>query len=308
MLFASAVGVVPVAASCGDSNDAVNRLPPMGDDDDDDRPSKDASTDRSKPSDGALPDSGPSEGRVYAHTTDTLYVFEPFSRTLKVVAKFDCLKAFEDVIDIAVDRAGAMYATTFRRFLTVDPITAHCSEVAVAGAIDYPNALSFVPAGTVDPGKEALVGYASTSTSNDAVIYVRIDTSTGAMTTIGNLNASDAGVQYRSSGDVISLIQDAKRSYVTVKAQSGTPATDLLAEIDPVKGSIKRIIGDTKETDLFGFGYWAGKGYGFSDTGRIVEIDMANGTSVLVKTLLADGGAPVPWYGAGVTTQAPVAP
>jgi len=66
-----------------------------------------------------------------------------------------------------------------------------------------------------------------------------------------------------------------------------------------------RIIGDTKHTNLFGFGYWAGKGYGFSDTGRIVEIDMSTGSSVVLKTLMGDGGVALPWYGAGVTTQAP---
>ena len=33
---------------------------------------------------------------------------------------------------------------------------------------------------------------------------------------------------------------------------------------------------------------------------------MSNGASTVLETLTGDGGAPVPWYGAGVTTQAPV--
>jgi len=49
-------------------------------------------------------------------------------------------------------------------------------------AVDYPNALSFVPAGTADPGKEALVGYATSIGDSLAVTYVQIDTTTGAMT------------------------------------------------------------------------------------------------------------------------------
>jgi hypothetical protein len=86
----------------------------------------------------------------------------------------------------------------------------------------------------------------------------------------------------------------------------GAVGTDLLAEVDSVDGHVKRILGDTKQNNLFGFGYWAGKGYGFSDNGRIVEIDMTNGSSVVLKTLTGDGGAALPWYGAGVTTQAPI--
>ena len=35
---------------------------------------------------------------------------------------------------------------------------------------------------------------------------------------------------------------------------------------------------------------------------------MNTGTAIVLKTLTGDGGAAVPWYGAGVTTQAPVLP
>ncbi|MBX3188811.1 MAG: hypothetical protein KF819_17465 [Labilithrix sp.] len=247
-------------------------------------------------------DSGPSEGRVYAHTTDTLYLFEPLSRNLTLIGKFSCLNNGEVVIDIAVDRTGGMYATTFSRFLSVDPITATCNQIALGS---YPNSLSFVPAGTVDPAKEALVGYAPAEGSVISDQYVRIDTTTGAMTRLGDLNTGSI-IKYKSSGDIISLIQDGNKAYATVKYQlADAGPIDLLAEVDPEKGAIKRIIGSTNETDLFGFGYWAGKGYGFSDNGRIIEIDMTNGSSVVVKTLTVDGGIGA-WYGAGVTTQAPV--
>ena len=57
----------------------------------------------------------------------------------------------------------------------------------------YPNSLSFVPKGTVDPNVEALVGY-------NGGTYVRIDTVTGAVTSIGNL-----GSGYSSSGDIVRL-------------------------------------------------------------------------------------------------------
>jgi len=307
-LLCCTVGMVPLAACGGD--DATARLPPRADDDstgddDDDivSPGKDSSAvDSNVP----LEDAGPTPGRVFAHTTNTLYLFEPLSRSLTVVGRFSCLNGAEAMIDLAIDRSGAMFGTTFRRFLSIDPITASCTQIAVAGTgtMDYPNSLSFVPAGTVDPGKEALVGYATAVGDSKAVNYVRIDVTTGAMTSIGNINALATGTQYRASGDIVSIIQDANRTYATVKLQP-TAGNDLLAEVNPVNGNIKRIIGDTGQLNLFGFGYWAGKGYGFSDTGKIIEINMTTGTSTVVKTL-DDAGAAIPWYGAGVTTQAPV--
>jgi hypothetical protein len=247
-------------------------------------------------------------GRVYAHTTDTLYLYEPVGGDLKEVGKFSCIEPGEVFIDLAVDRTGTMYATTFRRFLKVDPITAACTEIkkAAAGEQNFPNALSFVPAGTVDPTKETLVGYAPPSTSVDTTDYVRVDTATGAITKIGQLNVT--GVQYKSSGDLISLIQDSNRTFLTVKLLTDAAAagTDFLAEVDPKNGNLKKIIGNTNQTDLFGLGYWAGKGYGFSDNGRISQIDMTNGSATVVKTLTSADGGGVPWSGAGVTTEAPI--
>lgn len=263
------------------------------------------------PVDGSVivdPPGGP--GRVYAHTTDTLYLYEPVGGTLKKLGTFTFDKAGTEsaIIDIAVDRTGNMFGTTFSNFFSIDTTTAKCTWIATTDPlVDFPNSLSFVPAGTVDPGKETLVGYASNG-DNVAVTYVKIDTTTGVMTTLGDMNASLTGPQYRSSGDIISLIQDSNRTYATVKLQvdGGSGGTDLLAEVDPTDGHLKRIIGDTQQTNLFGFGYWAGKGYGFSDTGRVVEIDMTSGKSVVLLTLMSDAGAPLPWYGAGVTTQAPI--
>jgi hypothetical protein len=306
-LVASSSALLSLAA-CSSSDDAVPRLDVVSDGDASKRP--DTKEPPAPGEDAATePDAGSGPGRVYAHTTDTLYLYEPLEGALTEIGKFSCLKPAEPVIDLAVDRTGNMYATTFERFLSVDPITAKCSEIAVAtGVDDYPNALSFVPAGTVDPTKEALVGYAALGANITSIDYVRIDIdgpTPGKMTKIGDLNASDAGAQYKSSGDLISLIQDGNRTYLTVR-DKGNVGTDMLAEVDPKTGNIKRILGDTGQNNLYGLGYWAGKGYGFADNGSIVAIDMTNGASTVLKTLTGDGGAAVPWYGAGVTTQAPV--
>lgn len=308
IVLASFSALAPIAACSSGATDPGTL--PVQPDRDSSRPKTDAVDPLPHDEGGSLvdaPSGGP--GRVYAHTKDTLYLYEPISATLTPVAPFtfDVPAAKADIIDIAVDRTGKMFATTFNDFMSVDPITAKCTEISLAGSIDYPNSLAFVPAGTLDPGKEALVGYASNFGEPNAQTYVVIDTATGVMTTKGNMNANSTGPQYRSSGDIVSIIQDGNRTYATVKlVTDGAVGTDLLAEVDSVDGHVKRILGDTKQNNLFGFGYWAGKGYGFSDNGRIVEIDMTNGSSVVLKTLTGDGGAALPWYGAGVTTQAPI--
>ena len=312
-LLASAAAVAPLAglAACGSTtNDPGLQLSTPKDGG---KPKVDAANPMVDPTpddSGTLPDPVGGPGRVYAHTNDTLYLFEPTAGTLKKIGAFTFDKAGteSDIIDIAVDRTGYMYGTTFSNFFSIDTSTAKCTWIATtAPLVDFPNSLSFVPAGTADPGKEALVGYASNG-DNVAVTYVQIDTTTGVMTTLGDMNSASTGPLYRSSGDIISLIQDQNRTYATVKLQvdGGSPGTDLLAEVDPTDGHLKRIIGDTKQTNLFGFGYWAGKGYGFSDTGRIVQIDMSSGNSTVLLTLTDDAGTPLPWFGAGVTTQAPI--
>ena len=310
LVLCSVSALAPLAA-CGSAEKASNSFPTT-DDVDASKTKRDTST--PFPEDEAgnpLPEASTGPGRVYSNTKDTLYLYEPTAGTLNVIGKFtfdaaDTLGG--DIIDIAVDRTGNMFGTTFTEFFSIDTTTAKCTWISdKQTAADYPNALSFVPAGTADPSKEALVGYATSLGDNVAVTYVQIDTATGAVTTKGNMNASTTGAQYRSSGDIVSIIADSNRTYVTVKLQgdAGVGGTDLLAEVDPTNGHVKKIIGDTKQNEIFGLGYWAGKGYGFSSGGKVLRIDMATGSSTVLQTVMNDAGTVLPWYGAGVTTQAP---
>ena len=309
-LFAvSSTALTLVAAACGSSKDSPSSLPLIegGSGGRTDGGGSPIDEQDAEVGDTIITPGTP--GRIYAHTADSLYLFEPISNELSLIGKFSCLKAGEFMVDLAVDRTGTVYATTFVRFLRVDPITAICTEIRAhgPGEAPYPNALSCVPAGTVDATKEALVGYAPPVGTDSSTNYVRIDTSTGDMTKIGALNAPGAAKRYRSSGDLISLIQNQNRTFLTVKNDVDAGAgTDFLAEVNPKTGELMTVLGDTKQTDIFGLGYWAGKGYGFSDNGKISEIDVSTGSATVVKTLTGDGGAGVPWFGAGVTTEAPV--
>lgn len=258
--------------------------------------------------DPPLPDGGTPPGAVYAHTAQNLYLFEPISKKLSFVGPFQCLDAGDSMIDIALDRDGIMFGTSFDGFLKINTTNGSCEYVKKDPFAQYPNSLSFVPTGTVDPTKETLVGYQFDAT-NAGTIYAKIDIATGAITKIGDLNDPNAAVKYKSSGDLIALIRNGNKAFLTVKtlvADAGT-GNDLLAEVDPKTGRLIRIINDIKKKDLYGFGFWAGTGYGFNAGGEILEIDMTNATSKTLMTLTEDGGVAA-WYGAGVKTFAPTAP
>ena len=252
---------------------------------------------------GPREDAGPAlPGEVFAHTPKTLYKLEPISKTLTRVGNFSCTAgadaAAQDVIDIAVDKGGKMYGTTFQSLLLIDKATAACTIVATATALSFPNSLSFVPAGTVDPAVEALVGFAVDS-------YVKIDPATGAMTTIGNLNPNALGITFQSSGDIVSI--SGGQTYLTARSSGPDAGSggDYLLEIDPSTGKVLKLVVDTQKSFLYGLGYWGGTAYAFSASGNSYAIDLSNGFT----TLLSFPNGPLPdaggWYGAGSTTSAP---
>lgn len=258
-------------------------------------------------------DAGKTPGRIYAHTRDSLYLFEPVSKSITFIGKFSCVPTGgsgdqdDSVLDIALDRTGQMYGTTYYRFIAIDPLTAACTVRGTDSANRYPNSLSFVPQGTADLNQEALVGYAFDGL-DDATIYTRIDLASGTMTDFpDNLNPMGQDPEYGMAGDFISLLRDQNKTYGILKQVSGDAgaATNQLAELDPATGKLKRIIGDIGATGTYGFGYWAGLGYGFLSDGRILEIDLSTGRSTVVATLTLDGGESGSWYGAGVTTDSP---
>jgi hypothetical protein len=172
------------------STPTVSRLAPSSDDPGDDPPpprKKDAGTSDNLPpgADPPLPDGGKPPGRVFAHTKDTLYLFDPLAKSLTEIGPFNCVPHDESqpdqslqndsVIDLALDRTGTMYATTFWRFIKVDPTSGSCTVIRTDPELgQYPNSLSFVPMGN----EEALVGYVFDS-FGDATIYTRIDLTTG---------------------------------------------------------------------------------------------------------------------------------
>jgi len=263
------------------------------------------------PADGPLPfdafgspDLDPRVGEVYAHSELTLYRFNPVAGDFVTVGQFTCLNSdggVAEMLDIAIDRAGNMvgtaamseHASIVGRLVSIDKATAACTVLKTGS---YPNSLAFVPVGTVLPDREALVGYVNDS-------YVMINPDTGLVSSIGNLNAIGAATLWMSSGDIVSIVGGG--TYLTIiprNSVTADPQGDRIAEVDPTTGAIKRVIGATGTTGLYGLGYWGGIAYGFSNAGLLVKIDLGTGAGTPIPIT----AGPPSFYGAGTTTIAPI--
>jgi hypothetical protein len=241
------------------------------------------------------------EGEVYAHSADTLYKLEPISKTVSVVAKFSCVdfdtSGGNGMWDIALDKVGNMFGTLQSGFssgavVQINKATAECT--ILSQGTSFPNSLTFVPAGTVDPNEEVLVGY-------NVDEYLRIDKQTGAKQTIGGLNPNSLNKTFESSGDIVSIIGD--KTYLTAK-DTNSFGNDLILEVDPVNGKALKVIGDTGFSDIWGLGYWGGIAYGFNSPGKLIQIDLTTGKGTNIP--IANIPGKLSFYGAGVTTSAPV--
>lgn len=215
---------------------------------------------------------------VYAHGPGVLYKIDPITKTVTDTKALNC---GDQVIDLAVNKDGDIYVTTYGGLATVDKNTGACALI-VAG--DFPNSLSFVPLGTLSPSSEVLVGY-------NGSIYVAINTTTGDITEIGSLGSGDL----ESSGDVVSVIGGG--TYLTV---TGSGCYDCLVEINPTTGAIIQNFGSIGYGAVYGLAFWAGTVYGFTNGGEIFSYDVQNHSASLVS----DSTAPQ-FYGAGSTTCAP---
>ncbi len=224
---------------------------------------------------------------VYGHSPDTLYKVDPTSKAVTVIGTF---QGCSSVIDLALDKDSNMVVTTSSGFYRVDPATAACTMIAQGGS--YPNSLSFVPKGTVDPNVEALVGYVGST-------YVRIDTTSGSISNIGDLNANGLS----SSGDIVSVIGGG--TYLTV---NGNSCSDCIVSVNPATGAMLQNYGSVNHGSVFGLAFWAGVAYGFDDGGDLFTITF--GATSVTTTDIPIPSAPsgLEFWGAGSTTSAPPAP
>jgi len=232
-----------------------------------------------------LPDASPPPptGVVYAHGPDDLYKVDPNTKAVKLVGPF---QGCSSVIDLALDINSNAFVTTFGGLYSLDLKTAKCTEISTGS---YPNSLSFVPKGTLDQNKEALVGYEGST-------YVRIDEKTGNVTNVGSI-----GNGYSSSGDIVSVINGG--TFLTV---NGNNCNDCLLQVDPKTGSMIKNYGSVKHSSVYGLAFWAATLYGFDAAGTLFTINVQNNMLTTKDIMIPNAPPNLVWWGAGSTTAAPV--
>lgn len=233
--------------------------------------------------DGVTPYTG--DPVVYAHSATELYKVDPATFAVTLVGKFGWPSGSDQMTDIALDRKGKLTGISFDTVYSVDPKTAACTYLAALDTLGSGtfNGLSYIAVQGADV-KEVLMASAA-----DGSLY-EVDPATGKSKKLGAF-----GGGLGSSGDLVSV--KGLGTLATVK--QGFGLTDWLAKVDPLTGAAA-IIGDVGFKDVWGLGYWKDKVYGFSEGAQFILIDPKTGKG----TAQSSGSAA--WWGAGVTTSAPV--
>jgi hypothetical protein len=234
---------------------------------------------------------------VYAHSGQALYRLDTSSLAPVEIGPF-LNTGTQSITDIAVDKNDVMLGVTLDKIYTIDTATGEATLLRQLDA-GVPNltSLSFVPVDLDDPDSaEILVAAADDGT------VLQIDPADGTATQIGSYGMAGADI-IRSSGDIVAV--RGLGIFATVNVGADVTLPDHLASIDPTTWAATPIGTGTSNDRIFGVGFWRGTVYGFVDLGNgvggaIITIDRVTGTSTIV-----DQGT-IRWFGAGVTTNAPV--
>jgi hypothetical protein len=221
---------------------------------------------------------------VYAHTSDSLYKVDPATLKVTLIAAFKWPMGVSDqMTDIALDKKGNMIGISFGTVYGINTTTAACTRLADLKTGNF-NGLSYIFSEVPDVAENLWAAAQDGTVSS-------VDSKTGASKGAGSYNGPG------SSGDIVSV--KGLGTFATVKRTPGDTGTDWLARLNTLNGQAT-LIGDTTFTSIWGLGFWKNKFYGFTEFGEFVLIDPKTGKGSLVEK-----GGPA-WWGAGVTTAAPV--
>ncbi len=230
---------------------------------------------------------------VYGHSGQVLYRLDTTTYETTAIGSF--LLGTKSITDIAIDKDDRMLGITLDEVFEINIETAEATKLADLQDDGF-TSLSFIPTDLDDPqSAEILVA------ADDMGRVFEINPSDGTAVQIGDYGMSGAEL-IRSSGDLFAVHGVGILATVTI-GDTLTDA-DYLARIDPETWNATLLGTGTEWDRIFGVGYWRGKVYGFVDLqgsgGSIVELDPTTGDGTVIDT-----GA-VRWYGAGVTTDAPI--
>lgn len=245
--------------------------------------------------DGAIPE----QSQVYAHSGTELYRIDTNNLSVIDIGPFGAALGASSMTDIAVDKDGGMVGVSLSKIFSIDPATGTATFTANFNGSGNLTSLSYVPMDPNNPNSaERLV------TAGDNGDVLEVDPATGGTTLLGNYGMY-MGNQMRSSGDIVSV--HGFGTIATIDAGPNLTDPDFLATIDPVTWAATPIgTASTGYDRIFGLAFWGGTIFGFCDngstagTGSLITVDPQTGVGTPVNT------EQFRWYGAGVTTVAPI--
>jgi hypothetical protein len=230
----------------------------------------------------------PDNTSVYAHSATELFKVNPDTLAQTSVGIFTFAGEAENITDIAVDKGGDMVGISLQSVYAIDRETAVATQLSTLSGDSGLTSLSFVPTDINDASSDEIL----VAADFEGVVW-DINPDTGLRTNLGNYNAS--GTTIGSSGDIVSIIGFGTVATVNVSGEDN----DFLARINSDTWQAT-LLGDTGYDKIFGIGFWAGEVYGFTDNGDFVTLNAMTGAVTNVRT------SSISWWGAGVTTIAPI--
>ena len=239
---------------------------------------------------------------VYAHSGNHLYRIDTRTNAAVDIGPFTGTGT-QSITDIAVDKDGKMVGITLDKLYSIDTSTGAATLIkSLSSTAQNFTSLSYVPTNFSDPNSAEILVAASTQGD----VY-QFDPATGNATKLGNYGMTGGGAQIGSSGDIVAV----RGLGILATVNVGTTLTDpdYLATIDPTSWKATPLAQTTGFDRIFGLAFWGGTVYGFVDDasapstkGSMITIDHTTGAG----TKLSDSA--IGWYGAGVTTNAPLIP
>ncbi len=249
------------------------------------------------------------------------------------------------ITDIAVSGAGELWGISTKNVyrLEIQGSKVHCATTIPlqnAPSVRF-FGLTFAPAGVLDPQEEVLVAGNTagelwsidtttgkvTQHGNFGLVPANDGNGHSYPVNPGANTGSTVGKPWELSGDIVFLFNNGSPvGFATVRDCPSPPdysncdRTDTLIEIDMnklktattgsvtlgIRGAVVQKAGCTDAANPKGYGAMFGivalndKVYGFSSNGALVEINNDTGAACLVQD------STYVWYGAGITTTAPV--
>jgi len=186
------------------------------------------------------------------------------------------------ITDIAIDRAGVLWAISYNTLWLCHPETGECRFQARLPSTNF-NGLTYLPGALFGAPRDVLVGIEISG------VWRRLDLVGGQIIEqrLGSYPSE------RSSGDVFSI--EGVGTFAAVK-RAGV-SSDILVSVNPLNpNEITDVVTLEGYQSVYGLAGWRGMLFAFDESGATLKIDL----ETLEVSILEDQG--VSWWGAGVSS------